>query len=377
MMRAPPCSRLVAQSTASSSSRPIAPTQCTAMPAAPRRTTPAAARRPRRGRPAPRRADPDAGEPDRRVPVRERVGERRIVHDLTPGRSASTMNSVGPWPSAIATTMWAVATSPLVTNHFSPSITQPSPPRARWWDARRVGAGVLLGHRVRQSAARRAATAPGSARSARRCPRASTLYAVGSPPQPVGAAAELLVHEATRPSTSPARRAPPRAGRRPARPRAPRPGCARPRRRAARRAPPAPRAGAAPRQRTAARDVRREGHVAVTTGPPRAPACAGASSAGRAGSGAPRCGRPRPSRRHRGACRRRTGRGRRRASRTEPARRRAHEGHLVEALLALEDRAADEAEDALEVGGASTSWCTTASATFGATAATWSRQRCP
>jgi hypothetical protein len=47
----------------------------------------------------------------------------------TPGRSASTMNSVGPCPSAFATTMWAVATSPLVTNHFSPSITQPAPSR--------------------------------------------------------------------------------------------------------------------------------------------------------------------------------------------------------------------------------------------------------
>ena len=43
-----------------------------------------------------RRADADAGEPDRRVPVRERVRERRVVDGLHPGRSASTMNSVGP-----------------------------------------------------------------------------------------------------------------------------------------------------------------------------------------------------------------------------------------------------------------------------------------
>ena len=47
-----------------------------------------------------------------------------------PGEVASTRNSVGPSPSAFATTMKTVAMSPEVTNHFSPSITQP-PSRRR------------------------------------------------------------------------------------------------------------------------------------------------------------------------------------------------------------------------------------------------------
>ena len=37
------------------------------------------------------------------------------------------MNSVGP-SGATATTIIAVATSPLVTNHFSPRMCQPAPP---------------------------------------------------------------------------------------------------------------------------------------------------------------------------------------------------------------------------------------------------------
>ena len=59
-----------------------------------------------------------------------------------------------------------------------------------------------------------------------------------------------------------------------------------------------------------------------------------------------------PAERHHSAARVRpgpTGTGRRPASRTAPGRRRPHERHLVEPLLALEDRAADQAEDALEI----------------------------
>ena len=43
-----------------------------------------------------------------------------------PGASAGTRNSVGP-SGATATTMITSATSPLVTNHFSPRMRQPPP----------------------------------------------------------------------------------------------------------------------------------------------------------------------------------------------------------------------------------------------------------
>jgi hypothetical protein len=56
---------------------------------------------------------------------------------VMPGASAGTANSVSPLPrpaassplalGAIATTMITFATSPLVTNHLSPRIRQPSP----------------------------------------------------------------------------------------------------------------------------------------------------------------------------------------------------------------------------------------------------------
>ena len=45
---------------------------------------------------------------------------------LIPGVSVGTANSVGP-SGAAATTMITSATSPLVTNHLSPRIRQPSP----------------------------------------------------------------------------------------------------------------------------------------------------------------------------------------------------------------------------------------------------------
>ena len=73
-------------------------------------------------------------------------------------------------------------------------------------------------------------------------------------------------------------------------------------------------------------------------------------SGGPSARAARRCARRRPSRRRPGGCRRRRGRARPPGSRTAPAGGGAHERHLVEPLLALEDRAARQAEDALEVG---------------------------
>ncbi len=71
-----------------------------------------------------------------RTPVRRSVGcpcgkvwvNGGSSTNSRPSASASTMNNVGPYPAQIATTMCAAATSPLVTNHFSPSRSQPPAP---------------------------------------------------------------------------------------------------------------------------------------------------------------------------------------------------------------------------------------------------------
>ena len=80
------------------------------------------------------------------------MGEGRVVDDLDPGRSASTTNRVGrrSAPSTtFAITTKTEATSPEVTNHFSPLSRKPRVGALGGrGDRRRVGAGVALGHRV-------------------------------------------------------------------------------------------------------------------------------------------------------------------------------------------------------------------------------------
>ena len=149
-------------------------------------------------------------EAQRRVPVRVGVRERRVLddRDARPRRSG-TRNSVGP-SGATATTMITSATSPLVTNHFSPRIRQP-PPGERLGgrlDPRRVRAGERLGHRVgvlRLAAQHRPQPAvdlllgPG---------RPDVVGVRHVPGERVGRAAELLLDQRPgRCATSPGRRA--------------------------------------------------------------------------------------------------------------------------------------------------------------------------
>ena len=61
------------------------------------------------------------------------VGERRSSTYSTPGASDSTRNSVGSRCSpstTLAMTISTLATSPVVTNHFSPEIRKPASVRS-------------------------------------------------------------------------------------------------------------------------------------------------------------------------------------------------------------------------------------------------------
>ena len=87
----------------------------------------------------------------------------------TPG-PLSTRNNVGPrsLPSSSFASTWTMkksATSPPVANHFSVSITQPSPCGAPCRPRPGIGAGLGLGDRVALRSARRAGRGAGSARS--------------------------------------------------------------------------------------------------------------------------------------------------------------------------------------------------------------------
>ena len=118
-------------------------------------------------------------EAQRRVPVRVGVREGRVLDDLDARRRPrARANSVGP-SGATATTTSTSATSPLVTNHFSPRIRQPPPGSGSAVVAIPDGSepASRLGHRVGVLAPRRAGSAAASGRSAprsrptRRCRR--------------------------------------------------------------------------------------------------------------------------------------------------------------------------------------------------------------